>query len=293
MFPVFFVLSHKNDLSTTQIARIIGHSRPSVSQIVTAMTRKGLVQSRRRATDGRTNVIALTAAGRALVAKIEDQYADVTSVVEELLSQTTHNLWDAIEEMERLLDERDLYTRVRAHHRTREAGHVDILDFTDPDAADFKRLNCEWIEEHFRLDHQDLLALDHPRTYILKPGGSILMARYKDEVVGTCALIKIDGETYELAKMAVTKTARGKGIGRLLGQAVIARARELGAKRVVLDSNTILEPAINLYRQLGFNRASHRLSPYTRCNIQMELRLPDVVRGKTWKDPKIDANGQE
>jgi len=44
----------------------------------------------------------------------------------------------------------------------------------------------------------------------LQPGGHILMARYNREIVGTCALIKTDDDTYELAKMAVTERARGK-----------------------------------------------------------------------------------
>jgi GNAT superfamily N-acetyltransferase len=77
--------------------------------------------------------------------------------------------------------------------------------------------------------------------------------------------------SYELAKMAVDEPARGKGIGWRLGRAVLARARELGAKRVYLESNTILEPAIKLYRQLGFRTIQGGASPYDRCNIQMEV----------------------
>ena len=109
----------------------------------------------------------------------------------------------------------------------------------------------------------------------MKPSGHILMARYNGEIVGTCALIKTDDATYELAKMAVTESARGKNIGWLLGQAVIHIAREIGAKKVFLESNTILEPAINLYYKLGFQKVVGRLSPYERCNIQMELNLFD------------------
>ena len=51
------------------------------------------------------------------------------------------------------------------------------------------------------------------------------------------------------------------------------RARELGASRVFLESNTILEPAINLYRKLGFTPVQDEASPYDRCNIQMEIWL--------------------
>ena len=83
----------------------------------------------------------------------------------------------------------------------------------------------------------------------------------------------MDDDTYELAKMAVMERNRGKNIGWLLGKAVINKARELGAKKVFLESNTILEPASNLYHELGFQKVVGRRSPSERCNIQMELKL--------------------
>jgi N-acetylglutamate synthase-like GNAT family acetyltransferase len=99
------------------------------------------------------------------------------------------------------------------------------------------------------------------------------MALNNSEIVGTCALIKMDDDTYELAKMAVTEKAKGKGIGWLLGQAAINKAHDLGAKTVFLESNTVLEAAINLYQKLGFRKIVGQPSPYERCNIQMELKL--------------------
>lgn len=99
------------------------------------------------------------------------------------------------------------------------------------------------------------------------------MARNNGEIVGTCALIKLNDDTYELAKMAVSEAARGKGVGWLLGQAAIHKAREFKAKTIFLESNTILEPAIKLYQKLGFQKIVGQPSPYERCNIQMELKL--------------------
>ncbi|RZL43422.1 MAG: MarR family transcriptional regulator, partial [Pedobacter sp.] len=40
---------------------------------------------------------------------------------------------------------------------------------------------------------------------------------------------------------------------------------------IYLESNTILKPAINLYHKLGFEKIAGKPTPYTRCNIQMEL----------------------
>jgi GNAT superfamily N-acetyltransferase len=92
--------------------------------------------------------------------------------------------------------------------------------------------------------------------------------------VGTCALIRMDDSTYELAKMAVSPTAHGLGIGERLGRAAITKAKALGASRLYLESNTKLVPAINLYHKLGFQKTvAGAPSPYERCNIQMELDL--------------------
>ena len=78
---------------------------------------------------------------------------------------------------------------------------------------------------------------------------------------------------YELAKMAVSPKAKGKGIGFILGNTSIAKAKELGAKKIYLESNTILKPAINLYHKLGFKKVTGIPSPYERCNIQMILEV--------------------
>jgi GNAT superfamily N-acetyltransferase len=79
--------------------------------------------------------------------------------------------------------------------------------------------------------------------------------------------------SYELAKMAVSPEARGKNIGWLLGNAIIEKARSIGAHRLYLESNTILKPAISLYHKLGFKKITGPPSPYERANIQMELIL--------------------
>ena len=78
---------------------------------------------------------------------------------------------------------------------------------------------------------------------------------------------------FELAKMAVSPKAQGKNIGWLLGQAIIEKAKALGASGIYLESNTILKPAINLYHKLGFQKVAGHPTPYERCNIQMELKL--------------------
>jgi len=272
-FPVFYVLSHQEEASITEIAQIIGHSHPSVSQIVKEMNKQELVIITKSAEDARVSVVRLSGTGKQIIPKIEQQYLDVTQAVENLLSETQHNLWKAVEDIEFLLADKSFFERVQEIRKVHERQHIEIIDYSPKFHHDFKQLNYEWIEKYFKLEEADRQSLDCPEEKILKLGGHIYMARHNGEIVGTCALIKINKNTYELAKMAVTKRARGKGIGWLLGQAAIAKARELGAETIFLQSNTILEPAIKLYRKLGFQKIVGQPSAYERCNIQMELKL--------------------
>ena len=71
-------------------------------------------------------------------------------------------------------------------------------------------------------------------------------------VRGTCAVVPEGPDGFELAKMAVDPAARGQGYGDLLMRAAIDFARGAGASRLILVSNTKLEPAIRLYRKYGF-----------------------------------------
>ena len=63
-FPVFFVLSEGEAKTITSIAREIGHSHPSVSNIVKEMGARGLVKEKKDKTDGRRNLVMLSAKGK-------------------------------------------------------------------------------------------------------------------------------------------------------------------------------------------------------------------------------------
>jgi DNA-binding MarR family transcriptional regulator len=272
-FPVFYALAEGESKSITQIAQEIGHSHPSVSVIVKEMIKKGLVAESQQKGDGRKNFIQLTDEGRGINERIKDQYADVNAAVETALQETQNNIWKAIEEWEYLLEQKDLFKRVQDEKKQRESQSVEITTYEPKYKEAFKQLNEEWITTYFKMEEADYKALDHPEDYILAKGGFILFALYKGEPVGTCALIKMDEHTYELAKMAVSPRAKGKGIGWLLGRAAIEKAKAERATRLYLESNTILKPAISLYQKLGFKKITGLASPYERCNIQMELYL--------------------
>jgi DNA-binding MarR family transcriptional regulator len=273
-FPVFYAVAEQPGQSVGELAQRIGHTHAAVSQVVKELVKHDLVVTERGETDLRRSVVTLTGKGAHLWPALQQQAADVRQATEALLAESRHNLWLAMGEVEHALSQLSLARRVKAVRDQRVAAEVQLLDYAPQYQADFKRLNVEWIEQHFRLEPADLKALDEPEAYILHPGGHILLAAYQGLIVGTCALVKLDAQTYELAKMAVSPTAQGLGIGYRLGEAALVKARALGAGRVYLESNTKLGQALNLYYKLGFRKTvAGTPSPYERCNIQMELHF--------------------
>ncbi len=275
-FPVFYFLySQDRGKSITSIANAIGHSHPSVIKIVREMAKHGLVKEQKDKADGRKNNVLLTRKGKDISLNIENQYTDVESAIKKILGQTKHNIWLAIQEFEYLLDEKSLFSRVLEEKKTRESSNIEILDCLPEHYEDFRKLNEEWIIRYFKIEEEDRKALDNPKSYILDRGGEILIAVQEGHVLGVCALVKMEhgNHDYELAKMAVSPKAQGKGIGYLLGKAIIERAKSLGASSLYLESNTVLKPAISLYTKLGFQKVAGHYTPYERCNIQMVLEL--------------------
>lgn len=274
-FPAFFVLAEDGEKTITEIAVEIGHSQPSVSKIIQEMTLAGLVQENRECADKRRNLVELTPKGIEFAKELKVQCADVDAVIDSVISEARHNLWEAIEEWEFLLDQKSLFRRVQEQKKRRESKDVQMVPYEEKYQSAFRALNEEWISTYFKMEAADYKALDDPKAYILDKGGKIFVALYQDEPVGVCALIKMNDPDYdyELAKMAVSPKIQGKSIGWLLGQAIVNAAKELGASKIYLESNTSLKPAINLYQKLGFKKVVGRSTPYERCNIQMELDL--------------------
>lgn len=149
---------------------------------------------------------------------------------------------------------------------------VQIRDYTPAYQLAFEKLNREWIEKYFWMEPVDFDVLQSPDEHIIKHGGSILMAELANEIAGTVALKRVDEKVFEFTKMAVDEKFRGKKVGQALAEAAIEKARSKGADKIILYSNTILAPAISLYKKIGFKEIPVD-GPYKRSNIKMELIL--------------------
>ena len=148
-----------------------------------------------------------------------------------------------------------------------------ILPYTSLYRQHFIDLNTEWLEKYFTVEPHDQQVFDKIEEVILAPGGEIFFCQYNDEIAGTVAMQKIDEDTFELAKMAVTEKYQGKGLSNLLMSACIDFAVKQKASKIILLSNRSLIPAISLYTKFGFKEVPLDPTDYSRANIQMELVL--------------------
>lgn len=80
------------------------------------------------------------------------------------------------------------------------------------------------------------------------PEGIHLVAVAGEQLVGTCRLLVV-GRTVQFSRLAVTASARRRGIGTALLEAAEAESRAAGAGRIVLHAQTY---ARALYDRVGY-----------------------------------------
>lgn len=147
---------------------------------------------------------------------------------------------------------------------------IKIIPFSLEFASEIKILNIEWLEKFFEVEESDKKMLSNPQKYIIDKGGNIFYAKFKNQIVGTVTLLKIDEFTFELSKMAVTEKFQGLGIGKRLMEYCINFAKKNKIKKLLLYSNTILVTALKMYKKFGFTEVNLDSSIYKRSNIKME-----------------------
>ncbi len=150
---------------------------------------------------------------------------------------------------------------------------IEIISYDEKYHIEFKTLNLEWLDKYNLTESHDLLVLNDPIGTIINRGGFIWLAKAGDEIVGTAALMNEGHGIFELAKMSVTEKWQGKGISRLLIEACLNKAKEIGAKKLSLFSNHQLQTAVGLYQKYGFQHVEVKDSPFETADVKMELVL--------------------
>jgi GNAT superfamily N-acetyltransferase len=163
-------------------------------------------------------------------------------------------------------------SELKTMDRSAEKNEVRIVEYAPEHRERFKEINVQWITRTYVMEEEDIRTVEDPESYVLKNGGRIFIALYKDHPVGTCAYLNLGDGVYEMIKMAVDENYRGLKIGKTMGEISVQKIRELGAKKIILFSNRAgSAAAIQLYHKLGFTEVPLGTSEFIRADIKMEM----------------------
>jgi ribosomal protein S18 acetylase RimI-like enzyme/predicted transcriptional regulator len=252
-FTVFYLIyTQDSALSISEIANSLKISHPAVIQTTQMLIKKGLIESFKDREDRRIRRLVMTEKGKELANFLIPIWNDFEAATSELFEAAGVDMMEIIREIEDRLDENDIGNRIVKRIKQRQYNEVEILDYAPEFKKYFQKLNYEWLEKDFKVEELDKKILHNPEKEIIRKEGQVLFARLGGEIVGTTAVLKWDDQTYEIAKMAVTEKAQGMQVGRRLTEEAIARAKEQGAKKIVLKTDNRLRAAVSLYRTFGF-----------------------------------------
>ena len=150
---------------------------------------------------------------------------------------------------------------------------IEVIEYSDKYHSDFKRLNLEWLDKYNLTESHDLIILNDPQGIVLNNGGFIWLAKAGEEIVGSVGIMNEGEGIFEVIKMGVNENWRGKGIGKLLIEICLQKAKEIGVKRLILFSNHQLQTALRLYEKYGFKKVEVTGAPFLTADVKMELEM--------------------
>ncbi len=104
-------------------------------------------------------------------------------------------------------------------------------------------------------------------------GGALLLAKSEDEPAGTIALRRLDDRSGEVKRLYLRPRFRGLGLGRMLLNAVIERARAVPYDCLYGDTLPVMMEALSLYERFGFERVEAYSETPTSGAIYLKLKL--------------------
>ncbi|MGD8540024.1 MAG: bifunctional helix-turn-helix transcriptional regulator/GNAT family N-acetyltransferase [Candidatus Aminicenantes bacterium] len=279
-FALFYLLHSRGEaLSISEISQSLLMSHPAVIQISQMLVKKNLIESFQDEGDRRIRRLRLTDKGREMASALQPIWNDFEIATAKMFEGAGIDMLDVVQRIERELRKESISERITKQVKDRQYRSVKILDYSEEFKDYFKTLNIEWLEKYFEVEKRDLEVLMNPKAEILRKGGFIFFARVAGKIVGTGALLLVDSETFEIAKMAVTERAQRKQAGKRILDALIQKAKAEGAKRIVLKTDNKLWAAVNLYRKAGFKITVGEKVKTTgiyereKCGIIMKLDL--------------------
>ena len=284
-FPLLAALTTYGPLSVTEAVEAVGISQPAVTRIHNSLQKLGLTRTVPVKGDNRQKQIRLTPKGEALIQDMKhDMWPHVRRAAQALSEGPDTDILGQIARLEEGLQTRPLHVRIQDEIAAASGlPALRLVEYDDRLAPDFDAITREWVTDMFTLEANDIKIIENPKSMILDRGGEILFVEAAGlGIVGTCALMPVDGASFELTKMGVRASARGLKAGEFLLQRVLERARQMPIGELFLLTNKKCAAAVHLYEKAGFVHDADIMERfgkrYARCNVAMSYDLTKPPR---------------
>jgi len=127
-----------------------------------------------------------------------------------------------------------------------------LADPSDPESLRLVRAMEEEIESLYETRTGSIHDIGASPSEMTAPNGGFIIIRADGRGVAGGGLKRLDATTCEIKRMFVDPSMRGRGVSRVLLEAIEARARELGYARARLDTGDKQPAAKHLYENAGY-----------------------------------------
>jgi len=243
---VLYELGQVPQATATLVGRALDMDLGYLSRLVQSLKRRGVLQARRAAHDGRHSLLSLTEKGRKAYQLINTRSRDeMSAMLASVAKEERGRLISAMRDIEGLLGKAGQPEIVLRGHRPGDMGwvverHAALYHEQDGWGAGFEALVAGIVKDF--LENFDPAR---ERCWIAERNG---------EPVGCVFVVKQTPAVAKLRLLIVEPSARGTGLGRRLVDECIGFAREKGYRKMVLWTHAHLTAARAIYRKTGFKK---------------------------------------
>lgn len=256
---LIFEIGHGDGTDLRALRARLGLDSGYMSRLLRSLEAQGIVNSRKKAEDGRARELILTAKGRKECATYDALSDDLArSILSGLGDAQRERLVAAMNEVERL---------VRAAGITIAREPADSAD-AQYCLGEYKAELARRFDGGFDPSKGNNLTI----AEMTPPAGYLLMARLDGRPVGCGALKRLDAQEAEVKRVWTSSDARGLGVASRMMDALEALAREVGFKIVKLDTNRTLIEAQAMYAKRGYRTIErYNDNPYAHHWFEKDL----------------------
>ncbi|APA71021.1 bifunctional helix-turn-helix transcriptional regulator/GNAT family N-acetyltransferase [Janthinobacterium sp. 1_2014MBL_MicDiv] len=242
---ILYELAHREQLTSADLCRELGLNAGYLSRVIAGFEKQGLIAKTRSPTDARAAQLQLTEQGQRTLAPLVDaSRREVAAMLERLPPTAQQALVEAMGQIQRLLG---------------AASPSSSYLLRNPQPGDMgwiiHRQAVLYAQEYGWNNEYEGLVADILAKFVREFDPAVercWIAEKDGKVIGSVFIVRQDEATAKLRLLYVDPGARGLGIGSRLVDECLRFSRQVGYKKMVLWTNSILTDARRIYDKAGF-----------------------------------------